>query len=200
MGADGGGARCKTAKSGAGGGFGSAGGFGPSMAEEASQWRRTGPLPAREPAMGGARGGGGRYDDAPRGGGGGFGGSGGGFDASERDWSAARGAKFTPAGPSASGGFAPREPRERDAGFAPREDGPSMADLPDDWRGNRPARAAPPPSSGPAGGMMGGGGYQPAPHMGGGPERERGMRSGGFGERDQGVAGPAETEAVVRAA
>lgn len=107
---------------------------GPSAAEEASQWRRTGPLPT--PAASSRPG---RSFDSPR------------EDHGERDWSAARGSKFTPAPPS-SGGFrdGPRESsfQRENAGAA---DGASA------WRSNKPlaqpvadaGRDAPPHQRGP---------------------------------------------------
>ncbi|WVQ80939.1 hypothetical protein IAT38_003046 [Cryptococcus sp. DSM 104549] len=101
----------------------------PSMAEEASQWRRSTPLPAREPAAGAG---------APRRSG---------FTPAEpqadRDWSAARGARFVPAAPSPSG---PGARREFGSGREPRE--PGASDTADKWRSNKPlaeARAAPGP-------------------------------------------------------
>lgn len=114
--------------------------FGPSAAEEASQWRRSGPLPTREaPSMrarpsfaetSGDR----ERDRAP---------------APERDldWGSARGAKFTPAPPSSefrrgsSGAGVPRGERdnlrERDSQFSP-----GVADTADKWRSNKPPAAA----------------------------------------------------------
>lgn len=181
-------------ESGRGGGFGersTSGGFGaPSMAEEASQWRRAGPLPARSPPA--------QRRNLPSSGGferqdRGFS-SGAGGDALDRDWGGVRGSKFAPGGPSAppersfgsgfragppGGDFGGPERAERE-----QHDGPSMAELPDDWRSNRPARPTPPPSAGPA--------------MGGpGPRRDvMGPPRGGFVDREVGLSGPAETEEV----
>ncbi|KAL7418664.1 Eukaryotic translation initiation factor 4B [Cryptotrichosporon argae] len=115
--------------------------FLPSAADEASQWRRSGPLPTREAP-------------APRRGSS-FASAGAGGD--DRDWGAARGAKFTPSAQGAGGGFSressgygrpregfsegvggygAREPRE------PRE--PSAADEAGQWRSARPLVAAQP--------------------------------------------------------
>lgn len=60
------------------------------------------------------------------------------MDAADVDWSAARGSKFVAREAPPAGGFnrgPPREPRE--GGFN------SLADVPNDWRSSRPARAPP---------------------------------------------------------
>lgn len=157
------------------------GGFGgPSMAEEASQWRRSGPLPAREPPAGGAGGrsygggggGGNRFDDGPGGG------SGGGFsDMADRDWGAARGSRFTPSAPS--------EPRRGSGAAGAMDGGPApiprdINDMPSDWRANRPARPDPPAAPASSERQSSGG-----PRAGG---------AGGFIEREVGLSGPAATE------
>lgn len=94
--------------------------FAPSAADEASQWRRSGPLPTREPpaqrrTFSGAS------------------------DGQDRDWGAARGAKFTPSRES-SGYGQPREPREEQHHH-------SVADDVNQWRSSKPlveaARPAP---------------------------------------------------------
>lgn len=100
--------------------------FAPSAADEASQWRRATPLPARDVAPQSARRGG-SYNDSPAGAG------------VERDWGAARGAKFTPAPPAPMGGGLRRDSsgpgREREF-REPRE--PSAADEAGQWRSSRP--------------------------------------------------------------
>ncbi|GHJ88113.1 hypothetical protein NliqN6_4515 [Naganishia liquefaciens] len=132
----------------------------PSAAETATQWRRAGPLPSRaEPERRNT--GGNRYDS-------GFGASGSGMDAADVDWSAARGSKFVAREQPPAGGFnrgPPREPRE--GGFN------SLADIPNDWRSSRPARA--PPALEPR-------------------ESFRGPARGGFAEREVGLSGDAATE------
>ncbi|KAK4689397.1 translation initiation factor 4B, partial [Tremellales sp. Uapishka_1] len=96
---------------------------GPSMAEESNQWRRSGPLPTREAQPIPTRRVSNFGDTSPQ---------------PERDWSAARGTKFTPAAPSASSDFrressGPGMPRERDIG------GPTgQADGADAWRSSKP--------------------------------------------------------------
>lgn len=95
--------------------------FTPSAADEASQWRRSGPLPARDPPPAARRQG--SYSDAPAGG--------------DRDWSAARGARFTPSVPATPSGLrrdSSGPGRERE--FRERE--PSMADDAGQWRSSRP--------------------------------------------------------------
>lgn len=101
----------------------------PSAADTATQWRRAGPLPSRaEPER---RNTGNRFDS-------GFGASGSGMDAADVDWSAARGSKFVAREAPPAGGFNRGPPREtREGGFN------SLADVPNDWRSSRPARAPP---------------------------------------------------------
>ncbi|ODN96241.1 hypothetical protein I350_08243 [Cryptococcus amylolentus CBS 6273] len=110
----------------------------PSQAEEASQWRRSTPLPSREPSSAPGR------RDGPTPG-----------PSSDLDWSTARGSRFTPAPPSqfmdreSSGAGRPREMREN-AG---------VSDSADKWRSSKPladikaaGRDAPPHQAGaPAG-------------------------------------------------
>ncbi|WVR03576.1 hypothetical protein IAU60_000568 [Kwoniella sp. DSM 27419] len=92
-------------------------GYTPSAADETSQWRRTTPLPAREaPAP--------RRTSS-------FAPSEGGAD---RDWSAARGARFTPAPPAPGGDFR----RDSSGAGRAREVVPSHADEIDQWRSSRP--------------------------------------------------------------
>ncbi|KAL1413402.1 Eukaryotic translation initiation factor 4B [Vanrija albida] len=97
--------------------------FAPSAADEASQWRRATPLVQRQP-------------EPPRRT---FSGA---SDGADRDWSAARGAKFTPSRES-SGYGRPRDgpPHE---GREPRELTPSAADDADQWRSNK--AFVPPPA------------------------------------------------------
>lgn len=145
------------------------GGFGGSnQAEEASQWRRSGPLPALEaPANRRTNS---RYGDEGR--------SPTTPDV-DRDWGAARGSRFTAAEPSSAPPMRGSGPSFRDA---PREPPRDMADIPNEWRSNRPTRVEAPPA----------------------PEREfrrggqeGGARSGGFIEREVGLGGAAGTEETV---
>lgn len=108
--------------------------FAPSVADDASQWRRTTPLPAREQASAPAARRQGSYNDAGAGGG------------ADRDWGAARGARFTPAPPAPSSGGMRRDSsgpgREREPMM------PSHADEANQWRSAKPMaeirREAPP--------------------------------------------------------
>ncbi|KAI9635764.1 uncharacterized protein MKK02DRAFT_33115 [Dioszegia hungarica] len=106
--------------------------FAPSAAEEASQWRRTGPLPARDAAPAPRRGT--SFTSSPAEGG------------AERDWGAARGARFTPSpqvAPSSQFGGERREygreSRENSMPGRSREEmGPSQADDASAWRSSKP--------------------------------------------------------------
>ncbi|KAK0557363.1 Eukaryotic translation initiation factor 4B [Tilletia horrida] len=128
----------------------------PSAAEEASQWRRAGPLPPAEPSAGGYRGGprrgdsylsaggGDRYErgDRPERSGFGGGGGGGGFENMSIGADGSRagfGSKFSnsPAPPSRGASFSEdpalrREPREPRAPREPVE--PGAGDNANDWR------------------------------------------------------------------
>lgn len=96
--------------------------FAPSAAEEASQWRRAGPLPARDaptprrgPSFAAESG-----ERPPE---------------RDLDWGAARGARFTPAPPTSdfrrnSSGAG----RERESQYSP-----GVADNANQWRSNKPA-------------------------------------------------------------
>lgn len=142
--------------------------FAPSAADEASQWRRATPLPAREATAPPARRGG-SYSDSPAGGAG-----------VERDWGAARGARFTPAPPTPLGGGLRRDSsgpgREREF-REPRE--PSQADEAGQWRSARPlVEAVAAPSGGP-----------------GGPRRDAPPHVAGGGQSSPGLA---DTEQTVR--
>lgn len=159
------------------GGSGGAGGFGPSMADESNQWRRSGPLPAREsePVRGMSSN---RYDNPLSSS------SGGGDPLGERDWGAARGSKFTAsaAAPALSG-------RDRDFGGPRAFGGPDapmppkdISEMPNDWRSTRPAR---PVES-----------NTPSPSLGHREPREAGppRSSSGFIERENVLTGAAATE------
>lgn len=89
--------------------------FAPSAADEASQWRRSGPLPARDPPAQHRSFGGAGVSDGP-----------------DRDWGAARGAKFAPSRESSGYGHA-REPRERE-----EHHHHSVADDVNQWRSSKP--------------------------------------------------------------
>lgn len=124
------------------GGFKSGGMFG-GVADEKSSWRREGPLP---PLAGGAPGGAPerrsygnsspRPDDEP-----------------ERDWSAARGSRFTPSA-EASPRFGQGVPPPRSGGFV-SESG-AAAEAASQWRTGKPLSGPPPPGAGfvPRGGPM----------------------------------------------
>lgn len=105
-----------------------------SAAEEATQWRRAGPLPAAEPSAGR------RGSDRP--GFGRFESSGGGFDAMEMgtDGRSGFGSRFTPGAPRA----APRQPESLE---------PTAGDNASDWRTGKPVSESPSsrrPSASPA--------------------------------------------------
>ena len=93
--------------------------FTPSAADEASQWRRSGPLPTRDPAPQPRRQG--SFNDAPR-------------SEGDRDWSAARGARFTPSVPATPSGLR----RDSSGPGREREREPSAADDAGQWRSARP--------------------------------------------------------------
>lgn len=157
------------------GGFGGFGG--PSMADSADQWRRAGPLPPRSPPRSNTR----TFSssrfgdsDAPSG-----------PPAADRDWSAARGSKFAAGAepPAREGGglrrdFVPAEGRgERGDRGGERRSGPvsavdALAETPNDWRSNRPARAEAPVT------LAREASTRPAGAAGGGP------RTHGFVERE----------------
>lgn len=106
--------------------------FGPSAADDAGQWRRTTPLPARADAA-----------PIPH--------RGSSFSAEpgpERDWSAARGTRFTPSATPLTPSGLRRESsgpgRDREFG-----QGPSAADEVNQWRSARPMVE---PSQGPGAG------------------------------------------------
>lgn len=96
----------------------------PSAADEASQWRRTAPLAPREPPAPRRTFSGASHDD--------------------RDWGAARGAKFTPSRES-SGYGRPRGEREH-------HHEPTAADEANQWRSAKPLVAATEGARGPRGG------------------------------------------------
>lgn len=118
--------------------------FAPSAAEEASQWRRSGPLPSREAAPAPRRGPSFAGGDSPSGG----------PPAPERDldWGSARGARFTPAPPAQefrrnSSGAGQGRDRDFGAGGAGGAGGggqfsPGVADSTNQWRSNKPAAIA----------------------------------------------------------
>jgi translation initiation factor 4B len=123
--------------------------YAPSAADESNQWRRTTPLPQREGAS-----------NAPRRDFSGPGGAGGAAASdADRDWSAARGAKFAPSRESSGYGRSreDRPPRE------PREHEPTAADEADQWRSTRPLAPA---VATPAAGR---GGRDAPPHRATGP-------------------------------
>ncbi|OCF31221.1 translation initiation factor 4B [Kwoniella heveanensis CBS 569] len=105
----------------------------PSAAEESNQWRRSGPLPTRNDAPAPAR----RTSS---------------FSPAEpgpdRDWSAARGARFTPAppAPAHAGGDFRRE--GSGAGRVREPLPPSHADETDQWRSKKPLAELKPTPSG----------------------------------------------------
>ncbi|WWD22535.1 hypothetical protein CI109_107028 [Kwoniella shandongensis] len=126
--------------------------FQPSVAEEASQWRRTTPLPARTetPSSGGAR----RGPPSTFG----AGAPAGGEPGPDRDWGAARGARFTPAPP-----VAPENIRRDSSGAGRVRDFPvsTHADEVDQWRSNKPLAEA-----------RGGAGRDLPPHQRGAPAEQ----------------------------
>ncbi|RXK38691.1 hypothetical protein M231_04001 [Tremella mesenterica] len=103
--------------------------FVPSAAEEATQWRRAGPLPVRESPVLGTRRGPSFSPAEP---------------AVERDWSAARGTKFVPAPPAVGLGIR----RESSGAGRMRDIGPTAADEAGQWRSARPMVEARTPING----------------------------------------------------
>lgn len=131
--------------------------FAPSAAEESSQWRRAGPLPARETAPTPRRG---PSFASPSGMGGAP------SEDRDRDWGAARGAKFVPAPPVSTGfggvaGMGGGGLRRDSSGpgiareYGQNHSSPSVADDAGQWRSARPAAADLRGQSGPAAGGVG---------------------------------------------
>ncbi|KAK8845586.1 hypothetical protein IAR55_006302 [Kwoniella newhampshirensis] len=149
--------------------------FQPSAAEEASQWRRTTPLPSRTaeaPSSTGAR----RPQTSSFGAGA--------EPGPERDWGAARGARFTPAPP-----IAPSAIRRDSSGAGRVRDFPvsTHADEVDQWRSNKPLAEA-----------RGGAGRELPPHQRGGPVSDQGSPS--LAETEQTWSRATKLRAPVEAA
>lgn len=152
------------------------GGFGGGLADEKSEWRRSGPLP---PLPGGDRAGGPRaFGNSPRRD----------EDEPERDWGAARGSRFVPSAESSphlgGGGFGGPGgggPERRSGGFV-SESG-AAAEAASQWRTGKPLSGPPPATAG-----------------FGGPRPDRDALPHQRAPRPDIPAGPADTEKEVRPA